>query len=63
MRNSASTNVTQMLAGKLASISSVQNPGEPGLDNASLRIRGSVYNDAVYIVDGFTGSITDIYAI
>lgn len=47
-----STNVTQMLAGKLAGISSVQESGEPGLDNASLRIRGSVY-DAVYIVDGF----------
>ena len=44
-----STNVTQMLAGKLAGISSVQESGEPGLDNASLRIRGSVY-DAVYIV-------------
>ena len=46
-----STNVTQMLAGKLAGISSVQESGEPGLDNASLRIRGSVY-DAVYIVGG-----------
>ena len=54
-----STNVTQMLAGKLAGISSVQESGEPGLDNASLRIRGSVY-DAVYIVDGFPRSITDI---
>ena len=37
-----STNVSQVLAGKLSGISSVQESGEPGLDQASLRIRGSV---------------------
>ena len=47
-----STNVSQVLAGKLSGISSVQESGEPGLDQASLRIRGSVYGVA-YVVDGF----------
>lgn len=47
-----STNVSQLLAGKLPGISSVQESGEPGLDQASLRIRGSRYS-AAYIVDGF----------
>ena len=54
------TNVSQVLAGKLAGISSVQESGEPGLDQASLRIRGSVYNVA-YVVDGFpVSNINDI---
>ena len=47
-----STNISQVLAGKLTGISSVQESGEPGLDQASLRIRGSVYGVA-YVVDGF----------
>lgn len=47
-----STNVSQLLAGKLPGISSVQESGEPGLDQASLRIRGSRYS-ATYVVDGF----------
>lgn len=46
------TNVTQILGGKLPGISSVQTSGEPGLDQASLRIRGSVYS-VQYVVDGF----------
>ena len=55
-----STNVSQVLAGKLSGISSVQESGEPGLDQASLRIRGSVYGVA-YVVDGFpVDSINDI---
>lgn len=55
-----STNVSQVLAGKLPGISSVQESGEPGLDQASLRIRGSVYGVA-YIVDGFpVDNINDI---
>ncbi|MCR5003459.1 MAG: TonB-dependent receptor [Bacteroidales bacterium] len=55
-----STNVSQVLAGRLPGISSVQESGEPGLDQASLRIRGSVYGVA-YIVDGFPVSdINDI---
>ena len=46
------TNVSQLIAGKLSGVSSVQESGEPGLDQASLRIRGSQYG-AKYIVDGF----------
>ena len=54
------TNVSQVLAGKLSGISSVQESGEPGLDQASLRIRGSVYGVA-YVVDGFpVDNINDI---
>lgn len=54
------TNVSQVLAGKLPGISSVQESGEPGLDQASLRIRGSVYGVA-YVVDGFpVDNINDI---
>lgn len=49
---SPSTNVSQLLGGRLPGISSVQESGEPGLDQASLKIRGSIYNVA-YIVDGF----------
>ena len=55
-----STNVSQVLAGRLSGISSVQESGEPGLDQASLRIRGSVYGVA-YVVDGFpVDDINDI---
>lgn len=55
-----STNVSQILAGKLPGISSVQESGEPGLDQASLRIRGSIYG-ASYVVDGFpVSNINDI---
>ena len=54
------TNVSQVLAGRLSGLSSVQESGEPGLDQASLRIRGSVYGVS-YIVDGYPAdSINDI---
>ena len=57
---SPATNISQVLAGKLSGISSVQESGEPGLDQASLRIRGSVYGVA-YVVDGFpVESINDL---
>lgn len=46
------TNVSQILGGLIPGLSSVQESGEPGLDQASLRIRGSRYA-ATYIVDGF----------
>ena len=46
------TNVSQLLGGRLPGISSLQESGEPGLDQASLKIRGSVYSVS-YIVDGF----------
>jgi TonB-linked SusC/RagA family outer membrane protein len=54
-----STNVSSMLGGRLPGISSVQTSGEPGDDQASLRIRGSIYS-ATYIVDGIPRSINDI---
>ena len=55
-----STNVTQLLAGKLTGVSSVQESGEPGLDQAAIRIRGSQYS-AKYVVDGFpVDNINDI---
>lgn len=54
-----STQLTQMLGGKVAGISSIQTSGEPGADQASLRIRGS--NKAVtYIVDGVPRSIDQV---
>ncbi len=54
------TNVSQLLGGRLPGISSLQESGEPGLDQASLKIRGSVYNVS-YVVDGFpVSSINDI---
>lgn len=54
-----STQLTQMLGGKVAGISSIQTSGEPGVDQASLRIRGS--NKAVtYIVDGVPRSIDEV---
>lgn len=54
-----STNVSQLLGGRVPGISSVQTSGEPGLDQASLKIRGSVYG-VTYIVDGIPRSINDI---
>ena len=55
-----STNVSQLLAGKLTGVSSVQESGEPGLDQAAIRIRGSQYS-AKYVVDGFpVDNINDI---
>ena len=53
------TNVTSVLAGKLTGVSSVQESGQPGADQASLRIRGSLY-DVKYIVDGIPRDIDDI---
>lgn len=53
------TNVSSLLGGRLPGISSVQETGEPGLDQAVLRVRGSKYG-VVYIVDGMPRSINDI---
>ncbi|MBQ8422322.1 MAG: TonB-dependent receptor [Bacteroidales bacterium] len=54
------TNVSQLLAGKLTGVSSVQESGEPGLDQAAIRIRGS-QGAAKYVVDGFpVDDINDI---
>lgn len=55
-----STNVSQLLAGKLTGVSSVQESGEPGMDQASIRIRGS-QGAVKYVVDGFpVDDINDI---
>ena len=53
------TNVSSLLGGRLPGISSVQVSGEPGDDQATLRVRGSIYN-VTYIVDGMPRSINDI---
>ena len=53
------TNISSVLAGKLTGVSSVQESGQPGQDQAALRIRGSLY-DVKYIVDGIPRSIDDI---
>ena len=55
-----STNVSQLLAGRLTGVSSVQESGEPGLDQAAIRIRGA-QGSAKYVVDGFpVDNINDI---
>lgn len=54
-----STNVANMLGGRMAGLTSVQTSGEPGNDFAALRIRGSQYG-ALYIVDGVARSMNDI---
>ena len=54
-----STNLSSLLGGRLPGLSSVQTSGEPGNDQASLRIRGSQYA-ALYIVDGMPRSINDV---
>ena len=55
-----STNVSQLLAGRLTGVSSVQESGEPGLDQAAIRIRGA-QGGAKYVVDGFpVDNINDI---
>lgn len=54
-----STNVTSMLAGRITGVSSVQESGQPGADQANIRIRGSIYGVS-YIVDGVPRSIDGI---
>lgn len=54
-----STNVSSLLGGRLPGISSVQTSGEPGDDQASLRVRGS-QRSVMYIVDGMPRSINDV---
>ena len=48
-------NVTQMLVGRTAGISSVQNSGEPGLNTTTIRIRGVATlngQDPLVVIDG-----------
>lgn len=54
-----STNVSSMLGGRIAGLTSVQTTGEPGADFASLRVRGSQYAPLV-IIDGIQRSMNDI---
>ena len=54
-----STNVSSLLGGKMPGVTSVQTSGEPGNDQAALRIRGSRM-EALYIVDGIPRSINDV---
>ncbi len=54
-----STNITSMLGGRVTGLSSVQESGQPGADQAALTIRGSRYS-VTYIVDGMPRSIDDV---
>ncbi len=53
------TNISSVLGGRVAGLSSVQESGQPGADYAGLRIRGS-RAAVTYIVDGIPRSINDI---
>ena len=59
LQKAPATNVTSMLGGRIAGIASVQESGEPGMDGASLTVRGSYYG-VTYIVDGVPRSLDDI---
>lgn len=54
-----STNITSIIGGRIPGVTSVQESGEPGYDQAALRIRGSL-RGALYIVDGIPRDINDI---
>jgi TonB-linked SusC/RagA family outer membrane protein len=59
------TNATQALAGKASGVVVVQNSGQPGADQATIRIRGTGTlgnSNPLVIVDGLTGSLSDINA-
>jgi TonB-linked SusC/RagA family outer membrane protein len=60
------TNASQMLTGLLPGLTTVQRSGEPGKDDAMMRIRGSNTlgnNDPLIVVDGMPGrSLTRIDA-
>lgn len=57
------TNVSSALQGKFAGVTIIQNSGQPGKDNGSVRIRGlgTVNNaDPLVIVDGVESSMNNI---
>jgi TonB-dependent SusC/RagA subfamily outer membrane receptor len=56
---SPANNISSILGGRVAGLSSVQESGQPGADFAGLRIRGSRAGVS-YIVDGMPRSINDI---
>ena len=54
------TNVSGLLAGRLAGMTTIQNTGTPGADGATLLVRGlSTFNDStpLVIIDGVEGQI------
>ncbi len=59
------TNVETMLQGQMAGVQIVQNSGEPGNEDVSIRIRGTgTFSDAgsdpLVLVDGVQGSLADL---
>lgn len=59
------TNATQALTGKASGVVVIQNTGQPGADQATIRIRGTGTlgnSNPLVIVDGLTGSLSDINA-
>ncbi|NWJ52082.1 MAG: TonB-dependent receptor [Bacteroidetes bacterium] len=60
-----STNVANLLQGKVAGLQVTQSSGEPGNDNPVLRIRGigtfsSAGSDPLVLVDGISGSLSNL---
>lgn len=51
------TNVTNLLAGRVAGVISLQQSGQPGSDGASLLVRGS---STKYVVDGIERNFSEI---
>jgi TonB-linked SusC/RagA family outer membrane protein len=65
MVNRPITNATQALAGQAAGVVVLQISGQPGADQASIRIRGTGTlgnSNPLVIVDGITGSLSDVNA-
>jgi TonB-linked SusC/RagA family outer membrane protein len=59
------TNATQALAGQAAGVVVLQTSGQPGADQASIRIRGTGTlgnSNPLVIVDGIIGSLSDVNA-
>lgn len=54
-----STNISSILGGRIPGVTSVQESGQPGADDANLVIRGSK-SGALYIVDGIPRTINEI---
>jgi TonB-linked SusC/RagA family outer membrane protein len=58
MIKTPTTNASHMLAGRMAGVTTVQSSGEPGADDATIRIRGvnTIGNsDPLVVVDGVPG--------
>lgn len=59
------TNSSQVLQGKVSGIQIVQNSGQPGQDDATIRIRGvssiANNNEPLVIIDGVQGELSDVH--